>query len=54
MIDLPFERDYLRNQTFGFIFQFDHLLPELTTIENVLIPQMIHHSFFSWWAATKT
>ena len=34
-------RDQLRNQTFGFIFQFYHLLPELTTLENVLMPQMI-------------
>jgi lipoprotein-releasing system ATP-binding protein len=39
---LPAERrDRLRNQTFGFIFQFYHLLPELTTLENVLMPQMI-------------
>jgi lipoprotein-releasing system ATP-binding protein len=47
--DLPSERrDSLRNQTFGFIFQFYHLLPELSTLENVLIPQMIAHSVFSW------
>ena len=42
-------RDTLRNQTFGFIFQFYHLLPELNTLENVLMPQMIAHSMFSWW-----
>src|SRR5438552_1585849 len=41
-------RDRLRNQTFGFIFQFYHLLPELSTLENVLVPQMIAHSVFSW------
>jgi lipoprotein-releasing system ATP-binding protein len=47
--DLPAEqRDLLRNQTFGFIFQFYHLLPELNTLENVLIPQMIKHSTWSW------
>src|ERR1700758_5525557 len=34
-------RDRLRNQTFGFIFQFYHLLPELTTLENVLMPHLI-------------
>lgn len=48
--DLPQrERDALRNQTFGFIFQFYHLLPELDTLENVLIPHMIGRSFFSWY-----
>ncbi len=41
-------RDRLRNQTFGFIFQFYHLLPELTALENVLMPQMIANSVFSW------
>src|SRR5437763_13879754 len=35
--DLPADqRDQLRNQTFGFIFQFYHLLPGLDTLENVL------------------
>ena len=34
-------RDILRNRYFGMIFQFYHLLPELTTLENVLTPAMI-------------
>ncbi len=42
-------RDELRNKTFGFIFQFYHLLPELNTLENALAPQMIRHSIFTWW-----
>jgi lipoprotein-releasing system ATP-binding protein len=42
------QRDELRNRTFGFIFQFYHLLPELTTLENVLMPQMIAHSIWGW------
>src|SRR6516164_5871234 len=47
--NLPGERrDRLRNETFGFIFQFYHLLPELSTLENVLVPQMIARSLFSW------
>ncbi len=49
--NLPSQRrDLLRNQTFGFIFQFYHLLPELTALENVLMPQMIARSVFSWMA----
>src|SRR5437868_11234501 len=48
--NLPSERrDRLRNQTFGFIFQFYHLLPELNTLENVLVPHMIAHSISGWW-----
>jgi lipoprotein-releasing system ATP-binding protein len=43
------ERDQLRNRTFGYIFQFYHLLPELTTIDNVLMPAYIHHTFLNWW-----
>jgi lipoprotein-releasing system ATP-binding protein len=43
------ERDQLRNRTFGFIFQFYHLLPELNTLENVLAPAMIQHGVWSWF-----
>ena len=41
-------RDWLRNQTFGFIFQFYHLLPELSALDNVLLPQMIARSALGW------
>jgi lipoprotein-releasing system ATP-binding protein len=46
-------RDQLRNQTFGLIFQFYHLLPELNALENVLVPQMIAHGFFSWFGVRR-
>ena len=42
------QRDQHRNGTFGFIFQFYHLLPELTALENVLMPQLISHGFWSY------
>jgi len=39
----------LRNLRFGFVFQFYHLLPELTVYENVLLPTMIaRKSDVSW------
>lgn len=34
-------RDSYRNQNIGIVFQFYHLLPELTMLENVLLPTMI-------------
>src|SRR5947208_3647067 len=49
----PERRDRLRNETFGFIFQFYHLLPELDALENVLVPQMIAHSVFSWFGQRR-
>jgi len=45
----PRGRDVLRNKHFGMIFQFYHLLPELSTLENVLAPIMIRYGLFSYW-----
>ncbi len=43
------QRDEMRNQKLGMIFQFYHLLPELTTLENALSPRMISESFWRYW-----
>jgi lipoprotein-releasing system ATP-binding protein len=49
----PRSRDELRNRVFGFIFQFYHLLPELSVLENVLTPLMIRHSVLSYWKSRR-
>lgn len=40
----------LRSRTFGFVFQFYHLLPELNVLENTLLSPMVEHS---WWGFRK-
>jgi len=42
-------RNLLRNRYFGMIFQFYHLLPELTALENVLAPVMIGQGMLRYW-----
>jgi len=44
----PARRDNLRNHDIGLVFQFYHLLPELTALENVLSPLMIRTGFLEY------
>ena len=45
------ELSSFRNKNIGFVFQFHHLLPEFSGLENVAIPQLIGNISFS--KATK-
>lgn len=45
------ERAALRNREIGFIFQFHHLLPDFTALENVTMPGLIAE--LSWAEARK-
>lgn len=42
-------RDKFRNAQLGMIFQFYHLLPELTALQNVLIPLLIREGVLSYF-----
>jgi lipoprotein-releasing system ATP-binding protein len=35
------ERTALRRNTIGFVYQYHHLLPEFSALENIVVPQMI-------------
>lgn len=41
-------RDRFRNSQLGMIFQFYHLLPEVTALQNVLLPMMIQQGFWGY------
>jgi ABC-type lipoprotein export system ATPase subunit len=48
------ELNRFRNEKVGFVFQFYHLLDELTVLENVMLPAMISRSVLRWLATRRT
>lgn len=42
------ELDRFRNRTVGFVFQFYHLLPELSVLQNAMLPAMVGAGRLGW------
>lgn len=47
------ELNRFRNRAVGFVFQFYHLLDELSVLENVFLPAMVGKSIVGWFACRK-
>jgi lipoprotein-releasing system ATP-binding protein len=46
------EQAAIRNKRYGFVFQAYHLIPELTALENILLPAMMR-GVWEWRAARR-
>lgn len=46
-------RAQIRNDQFGFVFQFYHLLPELSVLENAVLPSMVQYSTLGYLSRRK-
>ena len=47
------ELNRFRNKMVGFVFQFYHLLDELSVLENVFLPAMASRSIVGWFACRR-
>ncbi len=36
------DRTAIRRNDIGFVYQFHHLLPEFSALENIMMPQLVH------------
>jgi lipoprotein-releasing system ATP-binding protein len=46
--------DEYRNKRIGLVFQFYHLFPDLTALENVLVPAMVASSVAGWYGGARS
>ena len=49
----PREKARIRNRRIGFVFQFYHLIPELTALQNILLSGMMGASLPGWMARRR-
>ncbi|MGE0145233.1 MAG: ABC transporter ATP-binding protein [Planctomycetota bacterium] len=47
------ERARLRHARIGFVFQFYHLIAELSALDNIRLGSMMNRSTFAWWRERK-
>jgi len=47
------ELNKFRNKMVGFVFQFYHLLDELSVLENVFLPVMVSRSVVGWFSCRR-
>ena len=47
------DQSRVRNRSLGFVFQLYHLLPDLSVLENVMLPALMAADCLGWWSAKR-